>query len=582
LNGGSFLQNLQIDEDAGELSDVERSSLAREIRAHDLGQSMLLKVWRNSKDANGPSGFLIDCAESYPRVIVLQQNGALEQYIDDASGPGKDALRADNALAERVAAWRKGARRGLVKGVIVQFGGQTPLNLAKGLEDAGVPIIGTTVESIDRAGDREQFRDLLKQLGLKQPENGIARNVSEAREIAKRIGYPVLVRPSFVLGGRAMEIVSDEEQLNYYMAHAVEASTIKDAPILVDKFLDAATEVDVDCLADFHVAQSRSIGTVPARGAQPRWIGTVPHVNGRAVVIGVMEHIEEAGIHSGDSACALPPYSLSKEIVGELKRQTIELAKALRVRGLMNVQYAIKDGEIYVIEVNPRASRTVPFVSKATGVPYAKIAAKVMAGKTLDELNVHEIPDPKHISVKEVVFPFSKFPGVDVILGPEMRSTGEVMGIDETFPLAFAKSQLAAGTVLPTEGTVFISVRDQDKDAIVPAAKMLAEMGFEIVASRGTHEVLSKNDVPSTHIPRLGEGRPNVADYIKNGKVQLIINTPTKKGPATDEGKIRAMSVLNKVPIVTTIAGANAAARAIEALKTQGWGVRPLQNYHRG
>jgi carbamoyl-phosphate synthase large subunit len=293
-----------------------------------------------------------------------------------------------------------------------------------------------------------------------------------------------------------------------------------------------------------------------------------------------MEHIEEAGIHSGDSACALPPYSLSKEIIAELKRQTIELAKALRVRGLMNVQYAIKDGEIYVIEVNPRASRTVPFVSKATGVPYAKIAAKVMAGKTLDELNVHEIPDPKHVSVKEVVFPFSKFPGVDVILGPEMRSTGEVMGIDQSFPLAFAKSQLAAGSVLPTEGTVFISVRDRDKDAIVPAAKMLAEMGFEIIASRGTHEVLSKNDVPATHIPRLGEGRPNISDYIKNGKVQLIINTPTKKGPATDEGKIRAMSVLNKVPIVTTIAGANAAARAIEAMKKQGWGVQPLQAYH--
>ncbi len=465
---------------------------------------------------------------------------------------------------------------GLVKGVIVQFGGQTPLNLAKGLEEAGVPIIGTTVESIDRAGDREQFRTLLQQLKLKQPENGIARNVDEAREIAKRIGYPVLVRPSFVLGGRAMEIVSDEEQLNYYMAHAVEASTIKDAPILVDKFLDAATEVDVDCLADFRVAQPPS--AVPARGAQPG--AAVPHVDGRAIVIGVMEHIEEAGIHSGDSACALPPYSLSKEIIAELKRQTVELAKALRVRGLMNVQYAIKDREIYVIEVNPRASRTVPFVSKATGVPYAKIAAKVMAGKTLDELNVHEIPDPKHISVKEVVFPFSKFPGVDVILGPEMRSTGEVMGIDQSFPLAFAKSQLAAGTVLPTEGTVFISVRDHDKDAIVPAAKMLAGMGFEIVASRGTHEALSKNDVPSKRIPRLGEGRPNISDYIKNGKVQLIINTPTKKGPATDEGKIRAMSVLNKVPIVTTITGANAAARAIEAMKKQGWGVQPLQAYH--
>jgi carbamoyl-phosphate synthase large subunit len=306
--------------------------------------------------------------------------------------------------------------RNLVKGVIVQFGGQTPLNLARGLAEAGVPIIGTSVESIERAGDREQFRALLHELGLKQPPNGIARSVEEARKIAKQIGYPVLVRPSFVLGGRAMEIVSDEEQLNFYMTHAVEASTVADAPILIDKFLDSATEVDVDCLADFR------------DGA------------GRAVVIGVMEHIEEAGIHSGDSACALPPYSLSKDIVERLRVQTRELARALRVNGLMNVQYAIRDGEIYVIEVNPRASRTVPFVSKATGVPWAKIAAKVMAGATLDELNVHEIPDPKHVSVKEVVFPFSKFPGVDVILGPEMRSTGEVMGIDQSFPLAFAKA----------------------------------------------------------------------------------------------------------------------------------------------
>jgi len=448
---------------------------------------------------------------------------------------------------------------GLVKGVIVQFGGQTPLNLARGLKDAGVPILGTTVESLDEAGDREQFRSLLQKLNLKQPVNGIARSVAEAREIANRIGYPVLVRPSFVLGGRAMEIVSDETQLNFYMAHAVEASTIANAPILIDKFLDAATEVDVDCVADFDPEGKSD--------------------SGQAMIIGVMEHIEEAGIHSGDSACSLPPYSLSKEIVAELKRQTRELAKALRVRGLMNVQYAIKNGEIYVIEVNPRASRTVPFVSKAQGQPFAKIAAKVMAGKSLAELGITEPTPPKHVSVKEVVFPFNKFPGVDIILGPEMRSTGEVMGIDADFPHAFAKSQIAAGTVLPVSGNVYVSVRNEDKEAIVPIAKSFSEMGFQILATGGTHEALGRHGIAATRISKLAEGRPNIADYIKNGRVQLIINTPTKKGPATDEGKIRAMAVSNKVPIVTTITGASAAARAIKAIQSGGWGVKPLQAY---
>jgi carbamoyl-phosphate synthase large subunit len=482
---------------------------------------------------------------------------------------------------------------GLVKGVIVQFGGQTPLNLARGLQEAGVPIIGTAVENIDAAGDREQFRALLQQLGLKQPENGIARNLSEARAIARRVGYPVLVRPSFVLGGRAMEIVSDEQQLNYYMANAVEASTIADAPILVDKFLDAATEVDVDCLADFEqsdeATQRRSDeGATPApsvASSRSRAVADSAPLrrsvasSGQAIVIGVMEHIEEAGIHSGDSACALPPYSLSKEIVARLKEQTRALAKALRVRGLMNVQYAIKDDEIYVIEVNPRASRTVPFVGKATGIPWAKIAAKVMAGKTLAELGVTEQPDPSHVSVKESVFPFTKFPGVDVILGPEMRSTGEVMGIDRDFPLAFAKSQLAAGNVLPTGGTVFISVRDGDKQGIIPIAKTLAAAGFEIIVTGGTRAALAKHGIPATKISKLAEGRPNIKDFIKNGKVHLIINTPTRKGPQTDEGKIRALAVLNKVPIVTTITGASAAARAIQALQAEDWGVRPLQEY---
>ncbi|HZZ42524.1 MAG TPA: carbamoyl-phosphate synthase large subunit [Tepidisphaeraceae bacterium] len=441
---------------------------------------------------------------------------------------------------------------GLVQGVIVQFGGQTPLNLAKGLQDAGVPILGTSVASIDAAGDREQFRDLVQKLGLKQPENGIARNVADAREIAKKIGYPVLVRPSFVLGGRAMEIVSDEEQLNYYMAHAVEAAATADSPILIDRFLDHATECDVDCLAD----------------------------DAHAVVIGVMEHIEEAGIHSGDSACALPPYSLSTDVIRRLKEQTRALAKALKVKGLMNVQYAIKDNEIYLIEVNPRASRTVPFVSKATGIPWAKIAAKVMAGKTLAELGyTADQPDPAHVSVKEVVFPFAKFPGVDVILGPEMRSTGEVMGIDRNFPMAFAKAQIAAGTVLPTKGTVFVSVRQQDHEAIVPVARELAQSGFEMIASEGTHGVLVKNGVAAKRVAKISEGRPNVLDLIKNGKVQLIINTPTKKGPATDEGKIRATAVMYKTPILTTLTAARAATSAIRALQAGDWEVRPLQEY---
>jgi carbamoyl-phosphate synthase large subunit len=461
--------------------------------------------------------------------------------------------------------------RGLVKGVIVQFGGQTPLNLARGLQEAGVPIIGTSVDSIDMAGDREQFRQLVEELGLKQPDNGIARSIDEARTIARQIGYPVLVRPSFVLGGRAMEIVSDEDQLNYYMTHAVEAAG--DSPILIDKFLDGATEVDVDCVADFDPA-GPSLAV-----SQPR-APDCETASGTAVICGVMEHIEEAGIHSGDSAQVLPPYSLSNDVIERLKSQTRALASALRVRGLMNVQYAVRNGEIYLIEVNPRASRTVPFVSKATGIPWAKIAAKVMAGKSLNELGVTEPPPPKHTSVKESVFPFTKFPGVDVILGPEMRSTGEVMGIDHTFPLAFAKSQIAAGTALPTEGTVFVSVRNADKDAIIPVARELSQLGFQIVASSGTHAALARAGVTSRRLPKLAEGRPHVIDLIKNGEVQLIINTPTRKGPQTDEGKIRATSVLNKVPIVTTITGAHAAVKAIAAVQKGGWDVAPLQSYH--
>jgi carbamoyl-phosphate synthase large subunit len=470
-------------------------------------------------------------------------------------------------VCERLNGRPFGEPGGLVKGVIVQFGGQTPLNLARGLAEAGVPILGTSIDSLDAAGDREQFRALLQKLGLKQPANGIARSVPQAREIARQVGYPVLVRPSFVLGGRAMEIVSDEEQLNHYMATAIDANAIADAPILVDKFLDNATEVDVDCIADFEPDPTEPSGS--AAGSP----------GGQAMVIGVMEHIEEAGIHSGDSACALPPFSLPKPIVAELKRQAKLLAEALRVRGLMNVQFAIKDDQVYIIEVNPRASRTVPFVSKAQGQPFAKIAAKVMIGHSLAELGFVEPTPPHHVSVKEVVFPFTKFPGVDVILGPEMRSTGEVMGIDMSFPMAFAKAQIAAGTVLPTGGTAFLSVRDSDKAGIVPVAQMLITAGFKLLATGGTYDVLVRNDIEATRLSKLAEGRPNIRDLIKNGQVQLIVNTPTKKGPQTDEGKIRSMAVLARVPMMTTVTAAHAAAQAILALQKGDWTVRPLQEY---
>ena len=462
---------------------------------------------------------------------------------------------------------------GKLHGVIVQFGGQTPLNLARGLEEAGVPIIGTSPESIDLAEDRQRFSQILDELDLQSPPSGTAHTVEEARQIADRVGYPVLVRPSYVLGGRAMEIVSDQQQLDIYMGRAVDASTVgRDHPILVDKFLANATEVDVDCISEF--------------GACPD--GTLS-CNARAVVCGVMEHIEEAGIHSGDSACSLPPYSLSAEVVAEIKRQTLALAERLAVRGLMNIQFAVKDGSVYLIEVNPRASRTVPFVSKATGVPWAKLAAKVMAGMSLDELDVQEAPRPKHTSIKESVFPFTKFPGVDVILGPEMRSTGEVMGIDMSFGAAFAKSQMAAGMTLPMSGTIFISVCDADKPHVITIGQQLMALGYDLVATGGTHEVLTGAGVPAKHVHKLDEGRPNIVDLITNGEVQLLINTPTRRGPTTDEGKIRASATRHMIPLITTITAGRAAVAAITALLASArqdggdpslaWTVRPLQEY---
>ncbi len=466
----------------------------------------------------------------------------------DASGPGTGVAAA--------------APSGHLHGVVVQFGGQTPLNLAQGLKDAGVPIIGTPPESIHLAEDRQEFAKILSELGLEQPPNGIAYDLNEARRVADQVGYPVLVRPSYVLGGRAMEICNTPENLEQYMQHAMFA-TDRDSddgrrhPILVDKFLLNATEVDVDCIADGR----------------------------RCVVAGVMEHIEEAGIHSGDSACALPPYELSPAIVDQIKDHTARLAMRLGVRGLMNVQYAVKDGQIYVLEVNPRASRTVPFVSKATGVPWAKLATKVMLGRTLDdlmeELGLHDAPQPSHTSVKAPVLPFSRFPGVDVILGPEMRSTGEVMGIDRQFGAAFAKAQMASGCRLPTRGTAFISVNDGDKPLIVPIARRLADMGFKLTATSGTHAVLSEAGIASELIGKIQEGaQPNMLDLIEDGSVDLLINTPTRKGQETDEGHLRSAAIAHNRLLVTTITGARACVRAIAQLRQHGWEVAALQDYY--
>jgi carbamoyl-phosphate synthase large subunit len=423
-------------------------------------------------------------------------------------------------------------------GVIVQFGGQTPLNLARALETAGVPIIGTTPESIDLAEDRERFRLVIERLGLKQPPNASATRLDEARQIAERIGYPVVVRPSFVLGGRAMEIVYDEPGLDRYMAAALDASP--EHPILIDKFLEDAIEVDVDAVSD----------------------------GSRTIVGGVMEHIEEAGIHSGDSACAIPPFSLSAEIIARLKEQTYLLAEELKVRGLMNIQFAVKNGEIYLLEVNPRASRTVPFVSKATGLNLAQVAARVMVGQTLDEQGIIAEPVPTYVSVKEAVFPFTKFPGVDIVLGPEMRSTGEVMGIAMDFPAAFAKSQLASLSRLPTDGTVFLSIAARDRKAVVPIARNLASMGFRLFCTSGTAQTMRAHGTDVEIVRKIHEGRPNVLDHLANGRINLIINTPSGKGARSDEGRIRASAVSYGVPCITTLAGARAAVAAMERLRT--------------
>ncbi|HMD63822.1 MAG TPA: carbamoyl-phosphate synthase large subunit [Stellaceae bacterium] len=442
-------------------------------------------------------------------------------------------------------------RRGTLLGVIVQLGGQTPLKLAAPLSRAEIPILGTSPDAIDLAEDRQRFQGLLTRLGLRQADNGTAHSASEAEAIALEIGYPVVIRPSYVLGGRAMEIVHDAAGLHRYISHAVLVSG--SSPVLIDRYLQNAIEVDVDAVAD-----------------------------GRQVeVAGIMEHIEEAGIHSGDSACSLPPYSLSPATIAEIERQTVALARALGVVGLMNVQFAVQDGVIFVLEVNPRASRTVPFVAKATGVPIAKIAARIMTGESLDDWGDHMVGKRRreHVAVKEAVFPFARFPGVDPILGPEMKSTGEVMGLDSDFGRAFAKAQLGSGTNLPLEGCVFVSVRDQDKAALLEPCRRLIEMGFSLVATKGTAETLSAAALPVTAVNKVREGRPHIVDRMLSGAVQLVFNTTEGAQAIADSFSLRRTALTNGIPYYTTVAGARAAVQAIAALRAGNLEVAPLQSY---
>ncbi|MGE0062276.1 MAG: carbamoyl-phosphate synthase large subunit [Xanthobacteraceae bacterium] len=450
--------------------------------------------------------------------------------------------------------------KGTLHGVIVQFGGQTPLKLADALEKAKIPILGTSPDAIDLAEDRDRFKSLLDKLKLRQPQNAIAPSPTAARDAADRIGYPVVIRPSYVLGGRAMEIVYDKAQLDRYLARLTsdlnrpsELVVSKKSPLLIDRYLTDATEVDVDCLCD----------------------------GKDTFIAGIMEHIEEAGIHSGDSACSLPPYSLKTETIAELERQTRDLALALNVGGLMNVQYAIKDGAIYVLEVNPRASRTVPFVAKVIGLPVAKIAARVMAGESLASFKLKP-PVYKHVAVKEAVFPFARFPGVDTVLGPEMKSTGEVMGLDHEHHIAFVKSQLGGGSRLPKSGTVFVSVRDADKPRVLDAVKLLGDLGFKIIATSGNQRFLAEHGIPAARVNKATEGRPSIVDAIKNGEVQLVFNTTEGASALADSHSLRQAALLHKVPYYTTLSGAVAAAQGIKAYLGGDLEVHALQSYFNG
>jgi carbamoyl-phosphate synthase large subunit len=443
-------------------------------------------------------------------------------------------------------------------GAIAQFGGQTPLNLALGLQKNGVNIIGTSPQSIETAEDRKLFAAMLTKLNIPQPPNGLATNELEALAASRKLGYPVLVRPSFVLGGRAMQIVYSDAELAHYMRFAVEASPKR--PVLVDKFLEDATEVDVDCLADVGHFENPGDGTI--------------------VIGGILEHIEYAGVHSGDAAMVLPPHTLSQSVIQTIREYTHAMARELKVIGLMNVQYAVKGDTVYVLEVNPRASRTVPFVSKAIGVPLAKLAAKVMAGKKLAELGFTEEVWTKYWAVKESVFPFNRFHGQDILLSPEMRSTGEVMGLDADLGIAYAKSQMAANAPLPLSGRIFISVSDEDKQHVADVAREFAGLGFELVSTSGTANVLEKAGLKVQRIHKLAEGRPNALDLLKNREIQLVINTPAGQMPRADEIKIRTTAVYTGTPIMTTLSGARAAALGIAALKKSGYAVKTVQEYH--
>ncbi len=443
-------------------------------------------------------------------------------------------------------------------GAIAQFGGQTPLNLALSLQKNGVNIIGTSPQSIEVAEDRKLFAAMLRKLDIPQPPNGIATNEAEALAAAHELGYPVLVRPSFVLGGRAMQIVYSDTELQHYMRFAVEASP--ERPVLVDKFLEDATEVDVDCIADVGQFEDQSQGTM--------------------VIGGMLEHVEFAGVHSGDAAMVLPPHTLSQEVIGTIRQYTHAMARELKVIGLMNVQYAVKGTTVYVLEVNPRASRTVPFVSKAIGVPLAKMAAKVMAGKSLKELGFTSEIWTKYWTVKESVFPFNRFHGQDILLSPEMRSTGEVMGLDADLGIAYAKSQMAAGAAPPLSGTVFISVSDAHKDDLPEVARLYADLGFELIATNGTATILEKAGMKVRRVSKLSEGRPYAVDLLKNKEIQLVINTPAGQAPRADEVKIRTTAVYTGTPIMTTMSGARAMALGISALRKSGYSVKTLQEYH--
>jgi carbamoyl-phosphate synthase large subunit len=487
--------------------------------------------------ARGGAGFETIMVNCNPETVSTDYDTSDRLYFEP--------LTAEDVL-ELLAVEQKAGR---LEGVIVQFGGQTPLKLARALEAAGIPILGTSPDAIDLAEDRERFQALVEKLGLKQPAGGMARSREEAVAVAERIGYPVLMRPSYVLGGRAMEIVETTTNLEAYIETAVKGSG--DSPVLIDRYLRDAIEVDVDAISD----------------------GETVHI------AGVMQHIEEAGVHSGDSACCIPPHSLSADIIAEIHAQTEKLARALGVKGLMNVQFAVKDNEVYLIEVNPRASRTVPFVAKAQGRPYAKIAARVMAGEKLSAFEL--TPKGKgHVSVKEAVFPFARFPGSDPVLSPEMKSTGEVMGIDSDFAMAFAKSQLAAGTILPMEGRVFISVKNSDKPHILEAARGLVQMGFELLGTRGTAAWLKEQGVPVGTINKVLEGQPHIVDAIRDGRIALVFNTTEGVQSLKDSETIRMAAWAQKVPIFTTASASDASVKAIAALKARPMEVKPLQAHH--